>query len=86
MKALPHLCFICANLWLKLPVGGFDFDFVRVREELRTQTERFALQREVDEVHGLPGLLLGGTVGELAGIDLEVETAEGDGFYGGVAG
>jgi len=67
-------------------LAALDFDFVRVRVELRAQAEGFALQREVDEFHGLPGLLLGRAVRDLPGVELKVEPAEGDGFYGGVTG
>ena len=61
-----------------------DFNLVAVREELGAEAEGFALQGEVDEVHGLPGLLLGGTMGDLAGVELKVEPADGDDFHGGV--
>jgi hypothetical protein len=65
-------------------LARLDFDFVGVSEELRVETEGFALQGEVDEFEGLPGLLLGGTSRDLVGIELKVEPAEGDGFQAGL--
>ena len=63
-------------------LGGFDFNFVPVHEELGTEAERFPLEREVDELNGLIHLLRGFAVGDLAGIKLEVEPADSDDFHG----
>jgi hypothetical protein len=90
MKAFPHLCFVCANLWPKTPLGGedsgsgfpgLDFNLVAVSEELSAEAKGFPLQGQVDEFKGLPGLVLGGTRGDLTGIELKVEPADGDGLH-----
>lgn len=61
---------------------GFDFNFVPVDDELRPEAEGFALQRQVDEFNGLVHLLGGRAVRDLAGVKLEVEPADSDGFHG----
>ena len=67
-ECFPHLCFVCANLWPKTPLGGedsgsgfsgLDFNLVAVSEELSAEAKGFSLQGQVDEFESLPGLLLG---------------------------
>lgn len=62
-------------------LAALDFDLVGGRVDLRTKAEGVALQGEVDEVHGLPGLLFGGTVRDLVGVELKVEPVDGDGLH-----
>ena len=83
MLSLCSLC-LCGD-YSVFRLAALDFDFVAVREELRTEAEGFALQAEVDDLHGLPGLLLGRAVRDLAGVELEVEPADGDDFHEGRA-
>jgi len=64
-----------------LGLAALDFNLVGVRVELGTETEGFALQREVDQSDGLIGLLLGGTVRDLVGVELKVQTPDGDGLH-----
>ena len=61
---------------------GLDFNLVAVSEKLSAEAKGFPLQGQVDEFQGLPGLLLGGTCGDLPGVELEVDPADGDGFHG----
>ena len=58
-----------------------DFDLVAVSEKLGAESERFALKGEVDEGEGLRGLLLRAAPGDLIGVELKGEPAEGDGFH-----
>ena len=66
---------------MNLGMVGFDFNFVPVHEQLGTEAERLPLERLVDEFNGLIHLLRGSAVGDLTGIKLEVEPADGDGFH-----
>ena len=53
--------------WL---VVGFDFNLVAVREQLGTEAERFALQREIDKFDGPVRLGGGRAMRDLVGIEL----------------
>lgn len=61
---------------------GFDFNLVAVNEQLGTEAERFALQREVDEFNGPVHLDGSRAMRDLIGVELKVEPANGDGFHG----
>ncbi len=50
-------------------------------EELGAEAEGLPLQGQVDEIDGLPGLLLDGPSRDLVGVELKVESADGDGFH-----
>jgi hypothetical protein len=63
-------------------VVGFDFNLVAADEQLGAQGERFALQREIDEFNGPVHLDGGRAMGDLIGVELEVEPTDGDGFHG----
>ena len=60
---------------------GLDFHFVRMVEELSAQPKRFPLQGEVDEIHGLTSLCASRAVGDLAGVELQGQPVDGDGFH-----
>jgi len=63
-------------------VVGFDFNLVRVNEQLGAEAERFALQGEVDEFNGPVHLDGGWAMRDLIGVELKVEPADGDDFHG----
>ena len=50
---------------------GLDFYFIAVGDELGSESERFPLQDQVDEVHGLARLIVAIAVGNLSGVKLE---------------
>lgn len=63
-------------------LGMIDFDFVRVDDELGSQTGGLALEDLIDELNGLIGLLGRIAVGDLAGLKLEIHPADSDGVHG----
>ena len=52
-----------------------------MNDELSAQAERFPLQGQVDEVHGLTKLLLCLALGDLVGVELQRQPVDGDDFH-----
>ena len=61
------------GLWLRsgIDLTGLDFYLVAVSDELGTEAERFPLQDQIDDVHGLTRLIVATAVRDLSGVKLE---------------
>ena len=71
--------------WMVVNSAGLafrrDLDFIRGGDELGAHPERFSLQHQVDEVHGLTSLLLVAAVGDLSRVKLQGQPVNDDGFH-----
>lgn len=62
-------------------ISGLDLNLFPVGEELSPEAKGFPLQDQVDGIDGLVGLGLVASAGYLVCSELQIQTADGDGFH-----